>query len=97
MPAVQSGNFKLPAFKVKNHKLPSNIQRQLMGGPQKNIAGPAPIVTPIQFPGILNPDIYIQNTQSAPLFPQLNAPPVNLNLHINGLENYYRQKPLVIH
>lgn len=66
-----------------------------LGGAKKD--GPSPIVTPIQFPGILNPSIYLQNTQSAPIFPQLNAPPVNLNLHVNGLEEYYRPKQRVIH
>jgi hypothetical protein len=59
--------------------------------------GPQPVIAPVQFPGILNPDIYIQNTQSAPVFPHLNAPPVNLNLHLKGLDKYYNASPKIIH
>jgi len=63
----------------------------------KEAPGPQPVIAPIQFPGILNPDIYIQNTQSAPVFPHLHAPPVHLNLHLKGLDKYYDAKPKIIH
>lgn len=59
--------------------------------------GPQPVIAPIQFPGILNPDIYIQNSQSAPIFPHLHAPPVHFNLHLNGLDKYYNANPKIIH
>ena len=98
MPAVKGKGLDLPKFKVSNNKIPSKVNRQLMipavGGGSN---GPAPVVTPIQFPGILNPDIYIQNSQSAPIFPQLNAPPINMNLHINGIEKYYKRDPAIVH
>jgi hypothetical protein len=105
MPAVSMDKMSLPSFKVDKGRIPDSINRQLMG---TNVAqrqlmggggaapGPQPVIAPVQFPGILNPDIYIQNTQSAPVFPELNAPPVNLNLHIKGLEDYYKHKPKVI-
>jgi hypothetical protein len=106
MPSVTMDKMSLPAFKVDKGTIPDSINRQLMGASPTNRAlmggggaapGPQPVIAPVQFPGILNPDIYIQNTQSAPVFPELNAPAVNLNLHIKGLEDYYKQKPKIIH
>ena len=96
MPEMKTDKISLPKFSVKDSKLPTAIARKLqipgMGGGGGS-PGPAPIVAPVQFPGILNPDIYIQNTQSAPVFPQVTAPPVSMNLHINGLEKYYSKTP----
>jgi len=107
MPSVSMDKVSLPSFKVDKGKIPERINRQLMGGDAVRrrlmgggggaAPGPQPVIAPVQFPGILNPDIYIQNNQSAPVFPELNAPPVNLNLHIKGLEDYYKHKPKVIH
>ena len=107
MPSVSMDKVSLPSFHVDKGKIPEPINRQLMGGNagQRNLMGggggaapgPQPVIAPVQFPGILNPDIYIQNTQSAPVFPELNAPSVNLNLHVDGLEDYYKHKPKVIH
>lgn len=34
-----------------------------------NFRGPYAVVSPVQFPGILNPTIYIQNKQSPAIFP----------------------------
>lgn len=99
LPSLKTKNFSLPPFKVKNNHIPPQIQRKLMipGAPGGDVKAPAPVIAPIQFPGILNPTIYLQNTQSAPIFPQLNAPPVNVNVHVNGLESYYKPKPVIVH
>ena len=73
-------------------------QRQLLPIPgNETHPGPHPIISPLQFPGILNPDVYIQNIQSAPLFPEMKSPPVHMNLKIDGLKDYYNPKPPVIH
>ena len=84
----------------KHNRNPRRPQRKLLPIPGKvagGSPGPAPVVAPLQFPGILNPNIYIQNQQQAPLFPQLKSPPLNLNLDINGLDDYYDPKAGVIH
>ena len=95
MPSISSNGVTTPGFDVKDSKMPPISGRKLqMGGKPP---GPSPVVAPVQFPGILNPDIYIQNTQSAPVFPQMNAPPVSMNLHINGLESYYKPTPPIVH
>lgn len=48
------------------------------------------VVSPVQFPGIVNPSIFIQNRQAAPIFPLMESPPINMNLQVDGLENYYK-------
>ena len=97
MPSVSSNGVSVPKFDVKNSKLPQAMDRKLMMPGGAAPAGPSPIVSPVQFPGILNPDIYIQNTQSAPVFPQMNAPPISMNLHVDGLESYYKPTPPIVH
>lgn len=100
MPAMRTGSLSLPKFEVKDSKMPRQVERNLMmgmAGAKGGAPGPQPVIAPVQFPGILNPDIYIQNTQSAPVFPQVNAPPVSMNLHIDGLDKYYAKEPRVIH
>lgn len=59
------------------------------GGSKIELDGPKHIVNPIQYPGILNPTIYIKNTLAPPIYPIIKAPNVNLKLNVNGLKEYY--------
>ena len=61
--------------------------------------GPQPVLAPIQFPGIINPDIYISNTQAPPVIPQINPPPVKVQVKIDGMKEFYKESakpPLII-
>lgn len=67
------------------------------GGSKIELEGPRHIVSPIQYPGILNPTIYIKNTLAPPIYPIIKAPNVNLKLNIDGLKEYYSQEPIIMH
>ena len=73
-----------------------NYTKQTLPGIQKALKTNT-VVAPVQFPGILNPDIYVQNVQSNPIIPEVNPPSINMSLHVDGLEKYYKPDPLVIH
>lgn len=98
LPTMTVGGKTVPGFNVKNKKIPQNVRNLMIPGMGGDPPGPQPVVAPIQFPGIINPDIYIQNTQAPPVIPQINPPPVNVDLKIKGLEQFYKKtaKPPVI-
>ena len=98
MPSMSANGTKMPGFSVKNNHLPKNVRKLMIPGMGGDPPGPQPVLAPIQFPGIINPDIYIQNTQAPPVIPQINPPPVKVDLKINGLQDFYKRtmKPPVI-
>ena len=98
LPTMSVGGKTIPGFGVKNKKIPQNVRHLMIPGMGGDPPGPQPVVAPIQFPGIINPDIYIQNTQAPPVIPQINPPPVNIDLKIKGLEEFYKKtaKPPII-
>ncbi len=67
------------------------------GNAEIKMTGPVKVISPIQMPGIVSPSIYIQNTQAAPIYPIVQAPNVDMNLSIKGLEDYYSNKDVIIH
>ena len=98
MPSMSANGIKMPKFSVKNNHVPKNVRKLMIPGMGGDPPGPQPVLAPIQFPGIINPDIYIQNTQAPPVIPQINPPPVKVDLKINGLQEFYKRtmKPPVI-
>lgn len=98
LPKMSANGVDMPSFKVKNNRIPKNVRKLMIPGMGGDPPGPQPVLAPIQFPGIINPDIYIQNTQAPPVLPQINPPPVKVNLKINGLQEFYKRtvKPPVI-
>jgi len=98
MPSMSANGTSMPSFQVKNNRIPKNVRKLMIPGMGGDPPGPQPVLAPIQFPGIINPDIYIQNTQAPPVIPQINPPPVKVDLKINGLQDFYKRtmKPPVI-
>ena len=98
MPSMSANGMKMPKFNVKNNRLPKNVRKLMIPGMGGDPPGPQPVLAPIQFPGIINPDIYIQNTQAPPVIPQINPPPVKVDLKINGLQEFYKRtmKPPIV-
>ena len=98
MPKMSANGTSMPSFQVKNNRIPKSVRNLMIPGMGGDPPGPQPVLAPIQFPGIINPDIYIQNTQAPPVIPQINPPPVKVDLKINGLQEFYKRtaKPPVI-
>lgn len=98
MPSMSIGGKAIPGFNVKNQQIPKEARKLMMPGLGGDPPGPQPVLAPIQFPGIINPDIYISNTQAPPVIPQINPPPVKVDLKIDGMKEFYKQthKPPVI-
>lgn len=97
-------NFKKWLIFLLFQKRVLGILGSLMGGmgggsdgaSEINMTAPVKVISPIQMPGIVSPSIYIQNTQAAPIYPILQAPNIDMNLNIQGLEDYYNHKDYIV-